>query len=168
MMSHYSKQREEQLQEQADEAFNRYWEEAKGELMTLADYDSYIDGVLQGSIEERLKRLEDIIQKFEAEYAPEEQDELYYMEPEFLDFLDVLKMGADKHGNANWLNADGKKSSHKEMHDSMFHHLSNSFAGVRIDNDSGLDHLLHLASRALMMYTRLKRGIKHPNDKKEL
>jgi hypothetical protein len=86
------------------------------------------------------------------------------MEPEFLDFLEVLKMGAAKHGNANWIQINGKKSSHKDMHDSMFHHLSLSYANRRLDGESGLDHLLHLASRALMLYTRLKRGMTHPED----
>ena len=81
------------------------------------------------------------------------------MEVEFLDFLKVLEFGAKKHGNYNWLEPKGKKSSHKDMHASMFRHLAESSAGHRADKESGLDPLLHLASRALMLYTRLKRGI---------
>ena len=39
------------------------------------------------------------------------------------------------------------------------------FRSARIDNESGLYHLQHLAYRALMEYTRLSRGIVHENDK---
>jgi hypothetical protein len=85
-------------------------------------------------------------------------------EPEFFDMVKILQMGATKHGNKNWLDVDGKKSSHKDMHDSMFHHLAKSFSDDRYDDESGEDHLLHLALRALMMYTRRQRGLIHPND----
>lgn len=67
--------------------------------------------------------------------------------------------GAKKHSPNNWLLPNGNKSGHKEMHDSMFHHLSLSFSGIRIDEESNLDHLLHLATRALMCYTRIKKGL---------
>lgn len=87
------------------------------------------------------------------------------MEPEFMHVLKVLEFGAMKHGNLNWLDANGNKSSHKDMHDSMFHHLAESFSGVRIDPESGLDPLLHLACRALMTYTRIQRGLIHKEDK---
>lgn len=82
-----------------------------------------------------------------------------FLEKEFLDFLQVLEFGAKKHGDYNWLRPDGKKSSHEDMHASMFRHLAESSAGHRADAETGLDPLLHLASRALMMYTRLKRGV---------
>lgn len=84
--------------------------------------------------------------------------------PEMLDFLQVMIMGAKKHGANNWLDADGKKSSHKDMHASMFRHLAASSAGVRTDEESGMDHLLHLMTRAGMYYTRLKRGLIHSAD----
>jgi hypothetical protein len=96
---------------------------------------------------------------------------------EFFDVVKVLEMGAKKHGNSNWLEPDGKKSSFKEMHDSMFHHLAESYAqglyGImdidegreyRHDCESKLDPLLHLACRALMVYTRIQRDIKHKDD----
>ena len=95
-------------------------------------------------------------------------------QPEFYDILKVLEMGAAKHGAHNWLNkAGGKKSSFKDMHDSMFHHLAESWgqkdrdmfkqpqphgADRREDEESGLDPLLHLACRALMCYTLIQRG----------
>lgn len=87
-----------------------------------------------------------------------------YVEPEMMDFVSVIEMGAIKHGNKNWLDPNGKKSSHKEMHDSMFHHLAESYSGKIRDNESGLHPLLHLACRALMCYTRHARGIQHEND----
>jgi len=133
-MGHYDKQREKHI-------------------ISHADYEHYVDGALQSDLQAR------------EEMLSSGCDSLYsYMEPEFLDFLEVLKMGAKKHGNSNWLNADGKKSSHKDMHDSMFHHIAKSYAGIRLDQESGLDELLHVASRALMCYTLIKRGIKHKED----
>ena len=103
---------------------------------------------------------------------------------EFEDYKKVLEMGANKHGANNWLEPNGAKSSFKQMHDSMFHHLARSFADsyywynletkqchsyegglTRIDEESDLDHLLHLICRAQMMYTRIKRNIRHEDDK---
>lgn len=85
--------------------------------------------------------------------------------PEFYDFLKVLEFGKTKHGACNWLEVRGKKSTFKQMHDSMFHHLAESYVNKqREDKESGLDPLLHLACRALMMYTRINRGIVHPDD----
>jgi len=87
-----------------------------------------------------------------------------YFEKEFLDFLKVLDFGASKHGAMNWLDPNGRKASHVEMHESMQRHLTSSFNNDRLDMETGLDHLLHLAARALMMYTRIKRGIRHEHD----
>ena len=99
----------------------------------------------------------------------------YSVPEEFNDYLKVMEMGANKHGADNWLEPNGSKSSFKQMHDSMFHHLAESFAAglelegsfkikLREDSESGLDPLLHVICRAQMMYTRLKRGIKHKDD----
>lgn len=96
----------------------------------------------------------------------------YQVPEEFQDYLQVMEMGARKHGADNWLNPNGSKSSFKQMHDSMFHHLAESFAAgnfpedsfKRQDHESGLDPLLHLICRAQMLYTRLKRGIRHEQD----
>lgn len=93
---------------------------------------------------------------------------------EFNDYLKVMIPGAEKHGPNSWLTPDGPKTSFREMHDSMFHHLAESFAAGpediegpnnRFDAESGLDPLLHLICRAQMMYTRLKRNIVHKDDK---
>ena len=86
---------------------------------------------------------------------------------ELLDFLQVLQDSANagKYPADNWLDEDGRGCGHKEMHASMFRHLANSCAGNRLDNDSGRDHLLHLAARAMMLYVRLSKGFEHPTDK---
>lgn len=92
---------------------------------------------------------------------------------DFFDVMKVLEFGEKKHPRkegecANWLTNDGNKSSFKDMHDSMFHHLAESFGMkdiMRKDAESNLDPLLHLACRTLMMYTRLKRNIIHRDDK---
>ena len=83
---------------------------------------------------------------------------------DFYDILNVLKPGAVKHGSRNWEAGNkGSKSNFKEMHDSMFHHLAHSYsAGCntrdRYDIETEQDHLLHLATRALMCYSLIKRG----------
>lgn len=85
---------------------------------------------------------------------------------EMFDFLSIVSMGAKKYAMNNWMLPDGKKSKESDMHDSMFHHLAQSFTGGRgaKDAESGADPLLHLACRALMLYTRRKRGIIHDDD----
>lgn len=95
--------------------------------------------------------------------------------PEFFDFLKVVAMGAKKYEMNNWLRKDGKNSNERAMADSMFHHLAESFVEARnsylehgkvcaTDSESGLDPLLHLATRALMLHTRRQRTIIHPQD----
>jgi hypothetical protein len=94
-----------------------------------------------------------------------EQDAVW--EEEFADFLQVLLMGANKYSLNGWLEEEGKGMSHKENHASMFRHLADSHAHNREDYESSLDPLLHLATRALMMYTRKQRRIEHPKDAEE-
>lgn len=79
---------------------------------------------------------------------------------EFLDLVLVIENGAKKHGKGTWLEATNVSLQHNNNHNSMFHHLADSYAKLEADKDSGLDPLLHLACRALMCYTRKKRGIK--------
>lgn len=78
---------------------------------------------------------------------------------EFYDIVKVLEMGANKYELDGWLDKDGACTSHKEMHSSLFRHIAYSSAGIRIDEESGLDHLLHAAARCVMLYTRIKLGI---------
>jgi hypothetical protein len=80
--------------------------------------------------------------------------------PELFDFIKVIEMGASKYEADGWLKPDGVGTSEKEMHASMSRHLAHSFANPdKLDLDSDLDHLLHLACRALMLYTRRVRSI---------
>lgn len=76
---------------------------------------------------------------------------LEYCPIEWLSFLaDVMEMGAKKYGKDNWLHPNGKSKSHVEMHNSMFHHIAESYTGSRQDKESTLDPLKHAACRALM------------------
>ena len=83
---------------------------------------------------------------------------------EFLHVMKVVGMGAKKYSPEGWLETDGAGTSHKEMHASMFRHLADSSAGIKADHESGLHPLLHLATRALMLYTRQERGIINSKD----
>ena len=91
---------------------------------------------------------------------------------DFEDYKLVMEMGAQKHGENNWLKPGGSKSSFKQMHDSIFHHIAESYAAgphsfglpERVDHESELDPLLHAICRCQMMYTRLKLGLEHPED----
>jgi len=105
----------------------------------------------------------DIVSSLDLKHASNGFKESNY--PEFEDYKQILEFGAEKYGDGNWLEPNGNKSSFKQMHDSMFHHLAESFANCRADHESGLDPLLHLITRAQMMYTRIQRGIKHKEDK---
>ncbi len=78
---------------------------------------------------------------------------------EFFDFLDILILGAKKYDANNWLEPEGNKSSHKDMHASLFRHVAESSSGKTEDAESGLHPLLHATTRCLMHYTRQKRGI---------
>lgn len=81
---------------------------------------------------------------------------------EMEDWKKVLEMGAKKYTPNNWLEKEGKNCDEKSMHASMFRHLaeSSSMGSCALDKESNLDPLLHLACRALMLYTRRQKGIK--------
>lgn len=118
--------------------------------------------------EELLKKL--IAERFDL---PSEAIQL-----DMLDYFKIIALGARKYKMNNWLDRDGKRCREKEMHDSMFHHLAESFSHAQnsierfnsinhcliVDKESGLDPLLHLMCRAGMLYTRRKRSIQHPSD----
>lgn len=97
----------------------------------------------------------------------EEEDCLWL--PEFDDDLDILLVGAKKYGFNNWLSETGKKSSHTDMHNSLFHHAAESYANPgKVDPESKKDPILHAIVRAKMIYARRKRGIIHVDDSKKL
>lgn len=76
-------------------------------------------------------------------------EELYH-------FTKVLDMGAKKYGANSWLR--GEHFNHRDNHASMSRHLAEAYMGVEADAESGLDPLLHLATRALMAHTLKQRG----------
>jgi phosphatidate phosphatase PAH1 len=123
---------------------------------------------LEEEIEQANKEEADEIESLAEEWNAESGWILTYDEslPEFYDYKKVIEHGEKKHGKSNWLEPNGSKSSFKQMHDSMFHHLAESFAGIRKDEESGLDPLLHLITRAKMLYTRIQRGITHKEDER--
>lgn len=82
-------------------------------------------------------------------------DELEFPD-EFSHTLKVLMQGATKYGANSWLM--GKHFDVHRNHRSMSHHLLESYREMRVDKESGLDPLLHLATRALMEYTLRHRG----------
>ena len=93
--------------------------------------------------EHTLKRLSKFLEEYNIPMA-------------FFDVISVVEKGAEKHGKDAWLE-DGPKTSEKEMHESMFRHLAKSLTSegalsLRYDVETDLDHLLHLATRALMLY----------------
>jgi hypothetical protein len=103
---------------------------------------------------------------YEADLNNREADLKDFIVPdEMLDFQKVMAFGISKgYEPDSWLLKNGAKTSNKDMHDSMFHHLAESFAGQTKDKESGLDPLLHLACRALMLYTRRQNGIINDKD----
>ena len=82
--------------------------------------------------------------------SPEEPSEFY-------DVFDVIYFGAEKYEANGWLEKDNFNL--KDNHASMSRHLAEAYMGVDEDHESKLDPLLHLACRALMAYTRKRRGI---------
>lgn len=89
------------------------------------------------------------------------------LQEEFVDWLEIIEMGAKKYAPNNWLLPNGKKSSEQDMHNSMMNHWRQSVqeGADAKDHESGKDPLLHLACRAMMVYIRRKRGIVHDEDK---
>jgi hypothetical protein len=84
-----------------------------------------------------------------------------YIPSSFYKYVDqVMQFGAKKHGDHNWVNPNGTAVQHTSNCNSMFHHLSDSYAGVEKDHESGLHPAAHLATRALMLLHRLKKGLK--------
>ena len=84
---------------------------------------------------------------------------------EWYDLAQVMVSGAAKHGENSWLEPDNKSLEPKANHASMSRHLAEVYSGVTKDKESGLHPALHLATRALMMYTRYCREIDKPKQK---
>lgn len=90
-----------------------------------------------------------------------------FWEPEFFDLVTSMRIGADKgYDNAGnqWLQETGATMSHKDNCASMFRHLAEFTSGSHKVKDAEIHPLLAVACRAMMGYTRWKRGIKHIKD----
>lgn len=93
-----------------------------------------------------------------------------HWKPEFAEAILLPLIAGGKKGYAvdNWLRPDGNTMEHKVNHNSIFHHLSESYAGLEFDHESGLRPASHGACRFALAYTRYARGIKHPKDLVEI
>lgn len=78
---------------------------------------------------------------------------------EMLDFIDVIKFGAKKHGEDSWLDKDNKSMENMNNFSSCARHNALAHTRKEKDKESRLSHHLHAACRHLMKYTRKKRGI---------
>lgn len=87
--------------------------------------------------------------------------------PEMFDFLKIVRMGAMKYDLNGWLDPNGQKTSESDMHASSFRHLahSSSYGSRARDYESLEDPLLHVQTRAMMVYVRRKKNIIHDEDK---
>ena len=83
----------------------------------------------------------------------------------FIPIVNVLIAGAHKHGVGNWLTPDGSKSSHVSMCNSAFHHLSETYSGKLVDEESGQPPEALGSCRLMMHYVRRVKGLKHREDK---
>lgn len=83
---------------------------------------------------------------------------------EFEHVYKILDFGAKKYDPEGWLEPEGYSMDIKSQAGSMQRHLAQGLYGNPMDKESGHHHMLHLACRALMCYTRYIRGIKHPKD----
>lgn len=89
--------------------------------------------------------------------------------PEFLDWLQVFYPGAKKHGKDSWKAHDCPKMDRRSNHDSMFHHVAESFVGGPNAVDSGpggmgTHPLLNAQWRAAVQYYKDVNNIRHPLD----
>jgi hypothetical protein len=127
----------------------------------------HYDKFQEQTAEEFLAAVKKALSQIEREEELASRDMYDFQEPEFWDFLHILELGSAKHdkdGEINYLKSDGKGCSHREMYDSMFHHLAEGYAGVVRDLETGEHPLLHLIARASILYMRQKRGLIHPKD----
>jgi len=85
---------------------------------------------------------------------------------EFFDILKVLQHGIDKgYKKDGWLiDPESPTMDHVSCHNSIWHHVADSYCKIKEDHESGLDPKLHAAVRLLMKYTRERRGIYSVKD----
>jgi len=63
----------------------------------------------------------------------------------------TLMMGEGKYTRGEWRNGDNPRYKKYALIDSMNRHLMASLNGEKVDLESGLDHLYHVAVNAIML-----------------
>lgn len=86
-----------------------------------------------------------------------------------LDVMQVFDFGAKKHPDSgdtpNFLTPEGNKCSLHVRGSSVLRHAARTFMDPKkLDDESGLNELLHLMSSVSILYIRQKRNIVHPDD----
>ena len=72
---------------------------------------------------------------------------------EFIDdLIEVLEFGAKNHGDFNWKNVDKVR-----FQDAMYRHFSKYTKGELYDEDTGKQHMVHIACNAMFLHY-LNRG----------
>lgn len=85
------------------------------------------------------------------------------------DTMQVFDFGARKHPDSgetpNFLTAAGNKCELKVRGSGVLRHAAQSFGNPEaLDDESNLQHILHLMASAAILYIRHKRKIIHPAD----
>jgi hypothetical protein len=85
------------------------------------------------------------------------------------DTMQVFDFGAKKHPDSgatpNFLIPAGNKCSLTDRGSSVLRHSARTFTHPElVDDESGVNELLHLISSASILYIRHKRNIVHPQD----
>lgn len=84
---------------------------------------------------------------------------------EFEHFTQVLYRAAQgKYEPNNWMKTDGINAGRKSAFASVHRHVAQAQFGQRIDDETGLPHILHAIARLQMIHVRQVRGIIHPED----
>lgn len=78
---------------------------------------------------------------------------------EMLDFFKIVAKGAKKYALNEWLKSDSRSMQHSQNHNSMFHHLAESYCENLVDTELREHPLLLLQCRAGMGYVRHVRQI---------
>ncbi len=88
------------------------------------------------------------------------------------DTMQVFDFGARKHPDSgeipNFLTKEGNKCELRARGSSILRHAAQSFGNpAALDDESNLQHLLHLIASSAIIYIRHKRNIVHPVDENQ-
>ena len=71
----------------------------------------------------------------------------------------ITRNGANKYGANPWLHPNGLGSTKRNNYKSILGHVSDAYANIKEDHESGLDPRLHAVWRLLADFYRDKKGI---------